>query len=70
MCSPPWLRGKLSVNPQAEDILTSISDVLAPEEPNVYGLRDQPMFGAPAERNVVVDEHGEPCIALRWSEEL
>ena len=51
-----WLRGRRSVNLQAEDILTSINDVLAPEEPNVYRLRDPPMFGAPEERNVLVDE--------------
>ena len=70
MCLPLWLRGRLSVNLQAEDILTSISDVLAPEEPNVYRLRDRPTFGAPAERNVLVDEFVEPYISLRWSEEL
>ena len=28
------------------------------------------MFGAPAERSVLVDEYVEPCISLRWSEEL
>ena len=27
-------------------------------------------FGAPAERNVMVDEHVEWDISLRWSEEL
>ncbi len=42
---------------------------MAPEEPNVYSLRGQPMFGAPAERNVLVDEYVEPYISLRWSEE-
>ena len=29
---------------------------LAPEEPTVSRLRDQQIFGAPAERNVLVDE--------------
>jgi hypothetical protein len=33
-------------------------------------LCDQEMFGAPAERNVLVDEFVEPCISLRWSEEI
>jgi len=29
------------------------NDALAPEEPNVYRLRSPPLFGAPAERNVL-----------------
>ena len=45
------------------------NQALAPEEPNVYSLRGQPMFGAPAERNVLVDEYVEPYNSLRWSEE-
>ena len=30
---------------------------LAPEEPNVYRLRGQLLFGAPAERNELIDEY-------------
>ena len=30
--------------------------ILAPEEPNVYRLRSQPLLRALAERNVLVDE--------------
>ncbi|MEA2206580.1 MAG: hypothetical protein QOE77_3356 [Blastocatellia bacterium] len=41
---------------------------LAPEEPNVYRLCSQPLSGAPAERNVLVDEDIELYISLRWSE--
>ena len=44
------------------------NDVLAPEEPNVYRPRGQPLFGAPAERKVRIDEYDEPYISLRWSE--
>lgn len=29
---------------------------LAPEEPNVYGLCDQPLSSAPAEHNVLADK--------------
>jgi hypothetical protein len=29
----------------------------------------QPLFGAPAERNALLDEYFESCISLRWSEE-
>jgi hypothetical protein len=43
--------------------------VLAPGEPNVYRPCGQPLLGAPAERNVLVDESVEPYISLRWSEE-
>ena len=35
----------------------------------IYRLCDQPLFGAPAERNVLVDEYVEQSILLRWSEE-
>ena len=44
------------------------NQVMAPEEPNVYSLRGQPMFGAPAQRNVLVDEYVERFISLRGSE--
>jgi len=56
MCLPPWLRGRRLINRQPEDIFAGVNDVLAPEEPNVYRPRGQPLFGAPAERNVLVDK--------------
>ena len=37
------------------EISKQADDALTPEEPNVYRLTGQVMFGAPAERNVVVD---------------
>ena len=40
MCLPLWLRGRLSVKNQPEDVVVNINNVLAPEEPNVYRLRD------------------------------
>jgi hypothetical protein len=42
---------------------------LAPEEPNVYRSRDEKLFGAPTERNVLVVDYVVPFISLHWSEE-
>ncbi len=32
-------------------------------------LQPTPCFGAPAERNVLVDEYVGPFLSLRWSED-
>lgn len=69
MCLRLWLRGRRSVNRQAKLTETQPMMFLAPAEPNVYRLREQQLSGAPAERNVLADEHVKPCISLRWSEE-
>jgi hypothetical protein len=45
------------------------NDGLAPEEPNVYSSANRIPVGAPAERNVLLDECVETYISLRWSEE-
>ena len=42
--------------------LTQPNEVLAPEEPNVYRLRDDRMLGAPGERNVPVDHYVQPFV--------
>jgi hypothetical protein len=48
--------------------MAQLNIALAPEEPNVYRLRGEPMSGAPSERNVSGNAR-QAYVSLLWSEE-